>query len=315
MKKLLFLVCCGLILSGYHFSVKAETLNCNYYFGPYFGYHFFLDGRDYKDKPELGFKYEKALQNPWSIEIGLGYVPTKNEVTGKDKNMFTFGINGIYSFYNSKLFGDKLIPYLAGGISGDLCGGNVSAGPDIAAGLKYTLDENTIIKPEIKYINLFNDKQDIIASLAIGFAIGEKNAGAAKKTSIQKPKLYNFENAKKDSAGKLLSVTLKINFATDKFDVTPEYFSEIEQFSNYIKDNPEIKVEIQGHTDNVGNAEYNQTLSESRAQMVKNIFINNYQISADRISAKGYGQTNPIASNDTDEGKKQNRRIEAAIIR
>jgi len=49
--------------------------------------------------------------------------------------------------------------------------------------------------------------------------------------------------------------------------------------------------------------------------MVKNIFINNYQISADRISAKGYGQTNPIASNDTDEGKKQNRRIEAAIIR
>jgi OmpA-OmpF porin, OOP family len=70
-----------------------------------------------------------------------------------------------------------------------------------------------------------------------------------------------------------------------------------------------VNVSIEGHTDKVGNAASNQTLSEQRAQSVMNLLINK-GISKERLTSKGWGQSNPVADNRTEEGKAKNRRVE-----
>ena len=75
--------------------------------------------------------------------------------------------------------------------------------------------------------------------------------------------------------------------------------------------NQTLKIEVQGHTDNVGNDAYNQTLSEARAKAVA-AGLTQHGVAADRLSAKGYGKTKPVADNGSDEGRAKNRRVEIA---
>lgn len=77
--------------------------------------------------------------------------------------------------------------------------------------------------------------------------------------------------------------------------------------------NPAMKVEISGHTDNVGDAQKNKVLSENRAKSVVDFLVSR-NIPADRIVYKGYGDTQPIAPNDNEEGRKKNRRTECKIL-
>ena len=84
-------------------------------------------------------------------------------------------------------------------------------------------------------------------------------------------------------------------------------------FAEFLKQNPSVKAEIQGYTDNKGSKAYNIKLSAKRAKSVYNELIN-LGISADRLSYKGYGPENPIASNATAEGKLLNRRVVAKLI-
>ncbi len=72
-----------------------------------------------------------------------------------------------------------------------------------------------------------------------------------------------------------------------------------------------LKLEVQGHTDNVGNDASNQTLSEARAKAVMT-WLTQHGVAADRLTAKGYGKTKPVADNGSDEGRAKNRRVEIA---
>jgi len=104
-------------------------------------------------------------------------------------------------------------------------------------------------------------------------------------------------------------IALDIHFDFGKSTVKPESMPIIEELYTLLKTNPDLKVSIEGHTDNVGNAASNQTLSEQRAQSVMNLLIGK-GISKDRLSFKGWGQNNPVADNRTEEGKAKNRRVE-----
>lgn len=104
---------------------------------------------------------------------------------------------------------------------------------------------------------------------------------------------------------------INIQFDTDKSAIKPQYDAELKGISDFLKEFPKAKGEISGHTDNVGSKAYNDKLSQSRADSVKNYIVEKFGISADRFTAKGYGFAKPIASNKTKEGKSQNRRIEA----
>ncbi len=102
-------------------------------------------------------------------------------------------------------------------------------------------------------------------------------------------------------------------FDYDKWDIKPQYYSMMDENVRVLEMNPTLKVEIQGHTDSIASEEYNQTLSEKRAESAQAYFISK-GISADRIPTRGFGELRPIATNDTPEGRAQNRRIELSVI-
>jgi outer membrane protein OmpA-like peptidoglycan-associated protein len=77
-----------------------------------------------------------------------------------------------------------------------------------------------------------------------------------------------------------------------------------------VKQQPTLRLEIQGHTDNVGAPERNRRLSEARAAAVKQYLVSNFGIAADRLTTSGLGDTKPVADNATEQGKAQNRRVE-----
>jgi outer membrane protein OmpA-like peptidoglycan-associated protein len=104
-----------------------------------------------------------------------------------------------------------------------------------------------------------------------------------------------------------------IFFDTNKFDLKPESIAELDQLVSFLTVNPTLHIEISGHTDNMGNDQLNQTLSENRAKSVYLYLINN-KIAAERLIFKGYGKTQPIAPNTTEEDRKKNRRTEFKII-
>ena len=104
-----------------------------------------------------------------------------------------------------------------------------------------------------------------------------------------------------------------IFFDTNKFDLESESKSELLKLIEFLTANPTVHIEISGHTDNVGPDQINQTLSENRAKSVYQYLITN-GIVAGRLVYKGYGKTQPIAPNDTDEDRAKNRRTEFKII-
>ena len=104
--------------------------------------------------------------------------------------------------------------------------------------------------------------------------------------------------------------TQGIYFDTGSDRLRPESSATLKEIGTMLKDHPELKLTIEGHTDNVGKAESNQTLSEQRAAAVRQFLVETYQIDAARLQAQGLGQSKPAGSNDTAEGRQQNRRVE-----
>jgi OOP family OmpA-OmpF porin len=107
-------------------------------------------------------------------------------------------------------------------------------------------------------------------------------------------------------------VTLKVKFDFDKAVVKKNYHEEIARLAAVLKKYPDLRIAIEGHTDNVGGAAYNEKLSQRRADAVKNVLTTKFGVKEFRMETKGYGQTRPIGSNATKEGRRMNRRVEAA---
>lgn len=105
-----------------------------------------------------------------------------------------------------------------------------------------------------------------------------------------------------------------VYFAFNKWDLLPESFDELNTVVKFLTDNPKVEIEVSGHTDNIGSDSYNMNLSQKRADAVKN-YLASKGIAAKRVSSKGYGKTKPIATNSTELGREQNRRVEFTITK
>lgn len=103
-----------------------------------------------------------------------------------------------------------------------------------------------------------------------------------------------------------------IYFETDSFAILPESEPELQKLVSFLKNNGALKVEIQGHTDNTGTPARNQELSELRAKSVVDYLVRN-DVSQNRLQYKGYGETQPVATNDTEAGRRLNRRTTIKI--
>ena len=101
-----------------------------------------------------------------------------------------------------------------------------------------------------------------------------------------------------------------IYFDSDKSEVKPESDPALEEISKLLSENPSLSLYVVGHTDNVGDLEYNRNLSRVRAEAVVDKLVSKYNISKERMAAEGVGPLAPVSTNDTDEGKALNRRVE-----
>lgn len=108
-------------------------------------------------------------------------------------------------------------------------------------------------------------------------------------------------------------LVININFASNSSNVTEDQFSEIEKVAEFLTKFGDASTVIEGHTDDRGAADYNQKLSQSRANAVRNVLIERYGIAASRVAAEGFGESRPIETNDTAAGRLANRRVVAVM--
>jgi outer membrane protein OmpA-like peptidoglycan-associated protein/tetratricopeptide (TPR) repeat protein len=143
-----------------------------------------------------------------------------------------------------------------------------------------------------------------------GYLFYSQSILLADKKSITNPLIVNIqlEPVKTGAETNLYN----IYFETDSFTLLPESHPELNKLVSFLKKNSNLIIEVQGHTDSSGNLNKNMELSKRRAQSVVN-YLTAHQISINRLKAKGYGATKPVATNSTPEGRQQNRRTTIKI--
>lgn len=144
---------------------------------------------------------------------------------------------------------------------------------------------------------------------AAGNVIGRKMDKQAKEIKETLP------GAEVERVGEGIKVTMKeniVNFAFDSSNLTSAAKTNLDKLAKVLKNNPDTNINIYGHTDSKGSDSYNLALSERRANAVKS-YLSSKGIFSSRMIATGMGESNPVATNDTESGRAQNRRVEFAI--
>jgi outer membrane protein OmpA-like peptidoglycan-associated protein len=116
----------------------------------------------------------------------------------------------------------------------------------------------------------------------------------------------------RDSARGLIVNMSDVLFDTGSYTLKPDAREKLAKISGILLAYPSLKIQVEGHTDSVGGDDYNQRLSEQRAQSVREYLVDQ-MVSADSVTAFGFGKSKPVAANDTPEGRQQNRRVELVV--
>jgi flagellar motor protein MotB len=200
-------------------------------------------------------------------------------------------------------------------------------------GTIFDAESKEAIEGKIQIINLITDQViyddvsdyetgEFLATMTIGKTFG---LNVSKEGYLFYSKNFTLDNKTGEKAHHIrvplqkikiggMVVLQNIFFETNKFDLLTESKAELQQLIRFLESNPNLSIEISGHTDSVGDDKSNLTLSENRAKTVFNYLIRN-KISSQRLSYKGYGETQPIADNNSDEGRRNNRRTEFKITK
>ncbi|NLN13651.1 MAG: OmpA family protein, partial [Arcobacter skirrowii] len=200
-------------------------------------------------------------------------------------------------------------------------------------GLKYQLTDAMALKFDLRHlISAQNGDSTLLYNFGLAIPFGEKAAKvapvAAPVAAKAAPKDSDgdgvideldkcpdtLKGAKVDTVGCMTLINLNVDFDTAKSEIKDIYGTRIHEFAKVMKADPKLKANIEAHTDSVGTDAYNQKLSERRATSAVNALVA-AGVQKDRIKAVGYGESRPIASNDTVEGRAENRRVEAVMVK
>ncbi|HIF9959915.1 TPA: fibronectin-binding outer membrane protein CadF [Campylobacter coli] len=324
MKKLL--LCLGLasVLLGADNNVKFEitpTLNYNYFEG-----NLDMDNR-YAPGIRLGYHFDDFWLD--QLELGLEHYSdvkyTNSTLTTDITRTYLSAIKGID-------LGEKFYFYgLAGGGYEDFSKGafdNKSGGfGHYGAGLKFRLSDSLALRLETRdQISFHNANHSWVSTLGISFGFGAKRekvvAEQVKEVAIE-PRVAvptqsqcpaePREGAMLDENGCEKTISFEGHFGFDKVDINPSFEEKIKEIAQILDENARYDTILEGHTDNIGSRAYNQKLSERRAESVAKE-LEKFGVDKDRIQTVGYGQDKPRSSNDTKEGRADNRRVDAKFI-
>ncbi|ECV9671742.1 fibronectin-binding outer membrane protein CadF [Campylobacter jejuni] len=324
MKKLL--LCLGLasVLLGADNNVKFEitpTLNYNYFEG-----NLDMDNR-YAPGVRLGYHFDDFWLD--QLELGLEHYSdvkyTNSTLTTDITRTYLSAIKGID-------LGEKFYFYgLAGGGYEDFSKGafdNKSGGfSHYGAGLKFRLSDSLALRLETRdQISFHNANHSWVSTLGISFGFGAKRekvvAEQVKEVAIE-PRVAApvqsqcpaepREGAMLDKNGCEKTISFEGHFGFDKVDINPAFEEKIKEIAQILDENARYDTILEGHTDNIGSRAYNQKLSERRAESVAKE-LEKFGVDKDRIQTVGYGQDKPRSSNDTKEGRADNRRVDAKFI-
>ncbi|MBN1385100.1 MAG: OmpA family protein [Elusimicrobia bacterium] len=159
-----------------------------------------------------------------------------------------------------------------------------------------------------------NGKYEI--SLVVLDIVGNKALSEPININVDVPKkVENKIEVKEEKRGLVVNLASSVLFDSGKAQLKPAAHSMLNEVVKLMQEYPDNQVSIEGHTDSRGSKAYNKNLSEKRAQAVYDILVSKYGVDSRRLRAVGYGEENPLASNKTDSGRKQNRRVEIIILK
>ena len=159
-----------------------------------------------------------------------------------------------------------------------------------------------------------NDAQRASAQADRDRSAKEKAQAEAEKTELRSQLLAQFNAIlqTRDTARGLIVNVPDVLFDTAKFSLRPAAREKLARVGGIISGHPGLRLEVEGHTDSVGGDDYNQRLSEHRGEAVRN-YLTQQGMQGSSVTTKGFGKTQPVASNDTASGRQQNRRVELVI--
>ncbi len=331
----------GFVLSGLTPVAVAEvpiTLNAGV------AHWYFASDRDLGNMNSPWAGLEWAFNDQWAAEISFTQDDANNEnIPGTDTEV-TLANLGMKYYGGSYIVdpsagGTRLRPYAvlgAGYFSTDPNYGGADKNEDttINAGLgvRWMLTPRFSASLDGRSVyNVDKSNNDTIAYLGLNYYLGNVNpAPVAAAASCPDEDgdgvcdevdacLGTPPNTRVDATGcplpvaQVASIKLKVNFAFDSTVVQEQYFNDLGELAKFLKRFDQVDVSIDGYTDSVGAETYNQQLSQRRAEAVVDMLVNTYGIQASRLKAVGYGESNPVASNDTAEGRAENRRVMASL--
>ncbi|MDR2199102.1 MAG: OmpA family protein [Deltaproteobacteria bacterium] len=283
----------------------------------------------------------KDLDNGAIVGLGLGYNFTKNwgiegfghyafnldeknvpaDEVARDHDVFLARFNGIYHFLTDYNF----VPYFTLGVGalkleGDNGTDYNSATANAGLGFKYFFNEVVALRMELNEVYAFKKDDDfrfsgpsITAGLTFQFAqptACPDSDGDGVCDALDKcpgtPAGYKIDS---DGCPIAVSITLDIKFDFDKAVVKPQYRNEVERVAEFLNRHPGSTAVIEGHTDSRGSDEYNLKLSDRRAAAVRDYLVRQFNVDPAKITSVGYGESRPIATNDTAAGRAENRRV------
>lgn len=282
-------------------------------------YHIGMGGYDIfyaKMDPQTGeFKKPKNIGNP---------INTKDDehgfIVSRDGDRAYFGSSSddknldIYSFELYEEARPKAVVFVNGEIKNNL--GEVPDGAEVTIkNTKTNQEVDAVIDKEtgdyVAVVAVDKDEDLMLTAKKKGFAFSSQLI-SSDAVVIGKPIKTEKLEIKPIEVGEAYKIN-NINFATNSFELNNKITLVLTEFIEFLNENPTVKVAIHGHTDNVGDPKENMLLSENRAKAVYNYLIIE-DIDASRLSFKGFGETKPIAKNNSEEGKAKNRRTEFVIV-
>ena len=159
-----------------------------------------------------------------------------------------------------------------------------------------------------------NEAQRAASQADLDRAAKEKAQAEAEKTELRAQLLRQFNAVlqTRDTARGLIVNMSDVLFDTGKYSLRPLAREKLAKVAGIVSGHPGLRLDVEGHTDSVGGAEYNQGLSEQRGAAVRDYLVQQ-GMPVSSVTAKGFGETQPVASNDTAQGRQQNRRVELVI--